>query len=80
MRVHAGDVVKESVPALLDKVTNVGKACTTSDISVLDFLPIFVTLPLLPRLTPKRLAVRHLSKAISITCVVTLFDFVVVGV
>ena len=36
--VHAGDVVKEGVPALLDMVTNVGKACTTSDISVLDFM------------------------------------------
>ena len=37
--VHAGDVAKEGVPALLDEVANVGKACTTSDISVLiDFM------------------------------------------
>ena len=32
--VHAGDVVKEGVPALLDEVSNVGKACTTSNINV----------------------------------------------
>ena len=36
--VHAGYVTKEGVPALLDEVTNVGKACTTNDINVLDFL------------------------------------------
>ena len=36
--VHAGDVAKEGVPALLDEVSNVGKACTTSDISVLVFM------------------------------------------
>ena len=36
--VHAGDVAKEGVPALLDEVSDVGKACTTSDISVLDFM------------------------------------------
>ena len=36
--VHAGDVAKEGVPALLDEVANVGKACTTSDINVLDFM------------------------------------------
>ena len=36
--VHAGDVAKEGVPALLDEVSNVGKACTTSDIIVLDFM------------------------------------------
>ena len=36
--VHAGDVAKEGVPELLDGVANVGKACTTSDISVLDFM------------------------------------------
>ena len=36
--VHADDVAKEGVPALLDEVSNVGKACTTSDISVLDFM------------------------------------------
>ena len=36
--VHAGDVAQEGVPALLDEVANVGKACTTSDISVLDFM------------------------------------------
>ena len=35
--VHAGDVAKEGVPALLDEVSNVGKACTTSDVNVLDF-------------------------------------------
>ena len=33
--VLAGDVAKEGVPALLDEVSNVGKACATSDISVL---------------------------------------------
>ena len=36
--VHAGDVAKEGVPALLDEVANVGKECTTSDISILDFM------------------------------------------
>ena len=36
--VHAGNVAKERVPALLDEVANVGKACTTSDINVLDLL------------------------------------------
>ena len=36
--VHAGDVAKESVPALLDEVVNVGKACATSDISILVFM------------------------------------------
>ena len=36
--VHAGDVAKEGVTALLDEVSNVGKACTTSDISDLDFM------------------------------------------
>ena len=36
--VHASDVAKEGVPALLDKVSNVGKACMTSDINVLDFM------------------------------------------
>ena len=36
--VHAGNVVKEGVPALLDEVANVGKACTMSDISVLDLM------------------------------------------
>ena len=35
--VHAGNVAKVGVPALLDEVANVGKACTTRDISVLDF-------------------------------------------
>ena len=29
--VHAGDVAKEGVPALLDEVSNVGKTCMTSD-------------------------------------------------
>ena len=38
MWVHAGDVAKEGVPALLDEDANVGKACTTSDISILDFM------------------------------------------
>ena len=28
----------EGVPALLDEVSNVGKACTTGDINVLDFM------------------------------------------
>ena len=37
--VHAGDVAKEGVPALLDEVSNVViKACKTIDISVLDFM------------------------------------------
>ena len=36
--VLAGDVTKDGVPALLDEVSNVGKACTTSDISVLGFM------------------------------------------
>ena len=36
--VHVSDVAKEGVLALLDEVANVGKACTTSDISVLDFM------------------------------------------
>ena len=36
--VHAGDVAKEGVPALLDEVSNVREACTTSDINVLDFM------------------------------------------
>ena len=36
--VHAGNVADKGVPALLDEVTNVGKACTTSDIIVLDFM------------------------------------------
>ena len=31
-------MAKEGVPALLDEVANVWKACTTSDISVLDFM------------------------------------------
>ena len=35
---HAGDVAKEGVPALLDEVSNVREACTTSDINVLDFM------------------------------------------
>ena len=35
--VHVGDVAKEGVPALLYEVSNVGKACMTSDINVLDF-------------------------------------------
>ena len=35
--VHAGDVTKEGVPALFDEVTNVGKACATSDISIFGF-------------------------------------------
>ena len=37
LRVHAGDVAKEGVPALLYEVANVGKACV-SDISVLAFM------------------------------------------
>ena len=36
--VDAGDVAKEGMPALLDEVANVEKACTTSDITVLDFM------------------------------------------
>ena len=36
--IHAGDVAKEGEPALLDEVANVGNACTTSNISVLDFI------------------------------------------
>ena len=36
--VHASDVAKEGLHALLDEVANVGKACTTSDINVLDFM------------------------------------------
>ena len=36
--VHAGDVVKEGAPVLLDEVSNVGKAYTTSVINVLDFM------------------------------------------
>ena len=36
--VHADDVAKEGVPALLDEVSNVGKVCTTSDINVLDLM------------------------------------------
>ena len=36
--VHADDVTEEGVPVLLDEVSNVGKACTTSDINVLDFM------------------------------------------
>ena len=36
--VHAGDVVKEGMPALLDEDANVGKACAASDISILDFM------------------------------------------
>ena len=36
--VHAGDVAKEGVPALLYEVSNVGKACMTSDINLLDFM------------------------------------------
>ena len=31
-------MAKEGVPALLDEVSNVGKACTTSDVNVLDFV------------------------------------------
>ena len=38
LRVHAGDVVKEGMPALLDKVVNEGKVCAASDISVLGFI------------------------------------------
>ena len=38
LRVHADDVSKEGGPALLNEVANVGKACTASDISVLDFM------------------------------------------
>ena len=48
--VHAGDVAKEGVPALLDEVANVGKACMTSDID--DTIHLF-NCPLLPtNLTP----------------------------
>ena len=36
--VHASDVADEGVSALLDEVANVGKACTMSDINVLDFM------------------------------------------
>ena len=36
--VHAGDVAKEGMPALLDEAANVEKAYTTSDITVLDFM------------------------------------------
>ena len=36
--VHADNVAIEDVPALLDEVSNAGKACTTSDISVLGFM------------------------------------------
>ena len=36
--VHAGDVAKEGMPVLLDEVSNVREACTTSDINVLDFM------------------------------------------
>ena len=36
--VHAVDVAKEGVHAALDDVENVGKACTTSDINVIDFM------------------------------------------
>ena len=36
--VHADDVTEEDVPALLNEVTNVGKACTTTDVSILDFM------------------------------------------
>ena len=36
--VHAGDVANDSLPALLDAVSNVGKVCATSDINVLDFM------------------------------------------
>ena len=36
--VRAGDVIKEGVPALMDEVANVGKACATGGFSVLDFM------------------------------------------
>ena len=36
--VDAGDGAKESMPALLDEVANVRKACSTSDISILHFM------------------------------------------
>ena len=36
LRVHADDVAEEGVPALLNEVANVGKACSTTDISVLN--------------------------------------------
>ena len=35
---HADEVAEESVPALLDEVANVRKACMTSDTRVLDFM------------------------------------------
>ncbi len=37
-RVHAHDVAEEGVPAFLKEVANVGKACTTGDIGVPDFM------------------------------------------
>ena len=36
--VHADDVAKEGVPALLNEVADVGKGCTMTDISVFDFM------------------------------------------
>ena len=36
--IHAGDVAKEGVPALLDEVSYVGKACTMSEINVFNFM------------------------------------------
>ena len=36
--VHADDVAEEGVPAFLNEVANVGKACTTGDIGVPDFM------------------------------------------
>ena len=38
MWIHAGDVAKEGVSALLDEVANVRKACTMSYIGVLDLM------------------------------------------
>ncbi len=36
--VHMDDMVKEGVPALLSEITNVGKASSTCDISILDLI------------------------------------------
>ena len=38
LRVHTDDVAKEGMPALLYEVANVGEACATGDVSVLDFM------------------------------------------
>ena len=60
--IHAGDVAKEGVPALLDEVSNVGKACTMSEINVFNFMePAHTEVPLTAHVECLQLVQVHLG-------------------